>query len=100
MVIQTTRTSSKTVSSAPSRTAGHPRRTRKPLRTTAALDLSTLKIDYDPAFEVPKKKRPMELQDAPTFWPNEKEWTDPLGYIQSIADEGKKYGIIKVNFPE
>ena len=46
--------------------------------------------------EMPKTKRPMGLQDAPTFWPNEKEWTDPLGYIQSIADEGKKYGIIKV----
>jgi [histone H3]-trimethyl-L-lysine4 demethylase len=100
MVIQTTR-SSTNVSSTPTRTLpprnAHPsRRSRKPLRTTSALDLSTLKLEYDPSIEIPKTKRPMGLQDAPTFWPNEKEWTDPLGYIQTIADEGKKYGIIKV----
>jgi histone demethylase JARID1 len=39
----------------------------------------------------------MGLAEAPTYWPSEKEWTDPLGYIQSIAQEGKKYGIIKVS---
>ena len=39
----------------------------------------------------------MGLQDAPTYWPSEKDWNDPLGYIQSIAEEGKKYGIIKVS---
>ena len=38
----------------------------------------------------------MGLKDAPTYRPSDKEWSDPLGYIQSIADEGKKYGIIKV----
>ena len=100
MVIQTTR-SSTNVSSTPTRTLpprnAHPSSTsRKPLRTTSALDLSTLKLDHDPSMEIPKTERPMGLQDAPTFWPNEKEWTDPLAYIQSIADEGKKYGIIKV----
>jgi hypothetical protein len=60
------------------------------------LDLKTLAMEYDPNLEIPKKDRPMGLQDAPTYWPNDKEWADPLGYIQSIADEGKKYGIIKV----
>ena len=39
----------------------------------------------------------MGLKDAPTYWPTEKEWSDPLGYIQSIAEDGKKYGIIKVS---
>ena len=38
----------------------------------------------------------MGLREAPTYWPNEKEWADPLAYIQSIADEGQKYGIVKV----
>jgi [histone H3]-trimethyl-L-lysine4 demethylase len=100
MVIQTTR-SSTNVSSTSTRTLpprnAHPsRRSRKPLRTTSALDLSTLKLDHDPSMEILKAKRPMGLQEAPTFWPNEKEWADPLGYIQTIADEGKKYGIIKV----
>jgi jmjN domain len=99
MVIQTTRSStnvSTPTRTLPPRATAHPRRTRKPLRTACALDLSTLKLDYDLHLERPKVKRPMGLQEAPTFWPNEKEWTDPLGYISSIAEEGKKYGIIKV----
>jgi hypothetical protein len=54
-------------------------------------------MDFDPADEIPKAQRPMGLLEAPTYWPNEKQWADPLGYIQSIADEGKKYGIIKVS---
>jgi [histone H3]-trimethyl-L-lysine4 demethylase len=98
MVIQNTRSTtnvSTPTKTLPSRTS-HPKRARKPFRTASALDLSTLKLDYDPTAEKPKAKRPMGLQDAPTFWPNEKEWTNPLVYIQSIADEGKKYGIIKV----
>ena len=78
--------------------AAHPRRTRKPIRTAPALDLATLNLEYDPAIEVPKTSRPMGLTEAPTFWPTDKEWTDPLGYIQSIADEGKKFGIIKVTY--
>jgi hypothetical protein len=78
--------------------AGHPRRNalRKPVRMAERLDLSTLKTDFDPTDEVPKAQRPMGLQEAPTFWPSEKQWADPLAYIQSIADEGRKYGIIKV----
>lgn len=78
--------------------AGHPRRNalRKPVRTAERLDLSTLKMDFDPTDEVPKAQRPMGLQEAPTYWPSEKQWADPLAYIQSIADEGQKYGIIKV----
>jgi len=75
-----------------------PRRARKPIRTSPPLDLTSLKLDYDPKLEAPKRNRPLGLQDAPTYWPNEKEWTDPLAYIQSIAEEGRKYGIIKVSF--
>lgn len=98
MVIQTTRSSSNLSApprNLPSRANGL-RRSRNPVRTAPALDLSTLKTNYDPACEVPKTKRPMGLQEAPTFWPNDKEWADPLGYIASIAEEGKKYGIVKV----
>lgn len=101
MVIQSTRSSSSsnnlsttTSRNAPPRTS--PRRSRKPIRTSPALDLSSLKLDYDPSKEVPKSSRPMGLQDAPTYWPSDKEWADPLGYIQKIAPEGRKYGIIKV----
>jgi hypothetical protein len=73
-------------------------RSRKPIRMAPALDLKSLTMDYDPKLEVPKRDRPMGLQDAPTYWPNDKEWADPLGYVQSIAEEGRKYGIIKVLF--
>jgi histone demethylase JARID1 len=101
MVVQTTRSSANATQ--PTRNlpprAAHPRRTRKSSRTAPALDLATLKLEYDPAIEVPKTSRPMGLKEAPTFWPTEKEWGDPLGYIQSIADEGKKFGIIKVYIP-
>ena len=99
MVIQTTRSSTNVTT--PTRTLpprqAHPRRTRKPIRKAPPLDLKALKIDYDLKSEIPKTKRPMGLQDAPTYWPSEKEWSDPLGYIQSIAEEGTKYGIIKVS---
>jgi [histone H3]-trimethyl-L-lysine4 demethylase len=98
MVVQNTRSSvnpAQPTRSLPPRVA-HPRRTRKSGRSAPALDLATLKLDYDPAIEVPKTSRPMGLKEAPTFWPTDKEWSDPLGYIQSIADEGTKFGIIKV----
>jgi [histone H3]-trimethyl-L-lysine4 demethylase len=97
MVIQTTRSST---GAAPKRDPGKHRRlqnrARKHIRTSPPLDLETLNLDYDPRLEVPKNKRPMGLQDAPTYWPTEREWVDPLGYIASIAEEGKKYGIVKV----
>ena len=103
MAVHTTRASSATNGPQQQRAlpprAGHPRRPtlRKPIRTTERLDLSTLKTDFDPTEELPKARRPMGLQEAPTYWPSEKQWADPLGYIQSIADEGTKYGIIKVS---
>src|SRR5271154_501709 len=103
MVIQTTRSSATMHSAATTGMRSNanipgpkPHRTRNPIRTAPPLDLGALKLDSDPAFEVPKQSRPMGLQEAPTYWPTEKEWTDPIGYIQSIADEGKKYGIVKV----
>jgi [histone H3]-trimethyl-L-lysine4 demethylase len=56
-------------------------------------------MDYDPAIERPKERRPMGLPEAPMYWPSEEEWKDPLGYIKSIATEGQKYSIIKVCDP-
>jgi [histone H3]-trimethyl-L-lysine4 demethylase len=96
MVIQTTRSTTATTQTPTKTTPSKTVRPRKPIRTAPALDLSTLKVEYDPSMEVPKASRPMGLQDAPTYWPTEKEWADPLSYIQSIAEEGKKYGICKV----
>lgn len=99
MVTQTTRSATQgSNTSTPSKNGSlrSSTRSRKPIRMAPPLDLNSLKMDYDPMLEGPKWDRPMGLQDAPTYWPNEKEWADPLGYIQSIAEEGTKYGIIKV----
>lgn len=50
--------------------------------------------------ETPKRIRPHGLQEAPTFRPTEEEFKDPLEYVQKIAEEGRKYGIVKIIPPE
>lgn len=48
----------------------------------------------------PKKERLHGLEEAPTFRPTLEEWKDPFKYIESIREEGSKYGIIKIIPPE
>lgn len=63
------------------------------------IDLSTVEIDFQGP-EKPRYPRPMGLQVAPTFFPTEEEFKRPLKYIESISEEGKKYGIIKIVPPK
>ncbi|RMZ87652.1 hypothetical protein DV736_g5117, partial [Chaetothyriales sp. CBS 134916] len=49
---------------------------------------------------VPPRTRPYALQEAPTFRPTEAEFRDPMAYIKSIFDEGRKYGICKIVPPD
>lgn len=72
------------------------------VRRAAPLDLSTVeRHGQAPApQEISKRVRPHGLQEAPTFYPNESEFRDPMEYIRKIAPEGKKYGICKVVPPE
>ncbi|KAF8424734.1 PLU-1-like protein-domain-containing protein [Tirmania nivea] len=50
--------------------------------------------------ESPKLIRPHGLQEAPTYRPTMEEWKEPLDYIQNIAGEGRKYGIVKIIPPD
>lgn len=40
------------------------------------------------------------LEDCPTFYPTPEEFKDPMAYIDSISQQGKKYGMCKVVPPE
>eukprot|EP00039_Didymoeca_costata_P004529 m.73905 g.73905 ORF g.73905 m.73905 type:complete len:836 (+) comp12439_c0_seq2:241-2748(+) len=41
-----------------------------------------------------------DLPQAPTFYPTDKEFNDPLAYIASIKHEAEKYGICKIVPPD
>ncbi|OLL26344.1 Lid2 complex component lid2 [Neolecta irregularis DAH-3] len=40
------------------------------------------------------------LLEAPTFYPTKEEFSDSLSFIASIAEEGRKFGIVKIVPPE
>lgn len=42
------------------------------------------------------KVTPAKLVEAPTFYPTEKEFEDPLEYIESITSQAEKYGLCRV----
>lgn len=45
---------------------------------------------------VAKSNRLFNLQEPPTFYPTKEEFKDTYKYIESISEEGAKYGIIKI----
>ena len=71
-------------------------------RKAAPLDMSTVERRGHPSSnrEVAKRIRPHNLPEAPTYRPTEDEFKDPMKYIQSIAAEGRNYGIVKVIPPD
>ncbi|CAO0801826.1 unnamed protein product [Mucor circinelloides] len=62
---------------------------------TAPFDLSTVKTKSQEP-EVGKSNRLFGIQEAPTFYPTNEEFKDPLAYIKSLEVPGSKYGIIKI----
>lgn len=71
-------------------------------RRSAPLDLSTVERRGQPfnPREPVKRARPHGLQEAPSFYPTEEEFKNPVEYIRRIAPLGKKYGICRVVPPE
>jgi len=69
-------------------------------RKAQALDMSTVERRSSSSKENPKRIRPHGLQEAPTYRPTPEQFKDPFEYIKSIAEEGKKYGIIKIIPPD
>ncbi|KAI0355366.1 hypothetical protein OH77DRAFT_1479882 [Trametes cingulata] len=67
-----------------------------PLTVPPMLDLSTVKTpDMRP--KTPKSgPRPFGLTDCPTFHPTPEQWKDPMAYIDSISESGKRYGMCKI----
>jgi hypothetical protein len=62
-------------------------------------DFTTVRTEYqykDP----PKESRIMDITEAPTLYPTPEEFKDPYAYIESIADVGHRYGIVKIIPPE
>ncbi|KAH9845629.1 Multicopy suppressor of chk1 protein 1 [Teratosphaeria destructans] len=71
-------------------------------RRAEPLDLKTVERRGQPNLppEVPKKNRLFGIPEAPSFFPTEEEFKDPMEYMRKITPEGRKYGIIKVVPPE
>ncbi|WPH03898.1 PLU-1-domain-containing protein [Acrodontium crateriforme] len=71
-------------------------------RRAEPLDLRTVERRGQPnqAPERPKPTRPYDIPEAPTFWPTDEEFRDPMEYIRKISPEGSKYGIVRIVPPE
>jgi len=68
-------------------------------RTSAALDLNTVERRGQPTQATdpgPKHTRLHDIPEAPTYRPTEEEFKDPMEYMNKIASEGRKYGIVKI----
>lgn len=79
----------------------HPTNPHTPLSAMASAPLDLTSVERRGQPTAPRepytqKERPHGVTEAPTYWPTEEEWRDPLEYVKRITPEASKYGICKV----
>jgi len=71
-----------------------------PISISPVLDMNSVKTTSPRSPPQRKHPRPFGLEDCPTYYPTMEEFKDPLGYIRSISDHAKNYGVCKIVPPE
>ncbi|KAL4247157.1 [histone H3]-trimethyl-L-lysine(4) demethylase [Abortiporus biennis] len=67
-----------------------------PIKVPSALDMSTVKTPNPKNSPSKPRERPFGITDCPTFRPTPEQWKDPMGYIKSIAEGARSYGMCKI----
>ncbi|KAK8846748.1 hypothetical protein IAR55_005835 [Kwoniella newhampshirensis] len=72
----------------------------RPVLTNPPFSLDSVRTEA-PRHPPPRSsQRLFGLEECPTFYPTAEEFQDPMGYVDSIAEIGRRYGICKVVPPQ
>lgn len=71
-----------------------------PIQVSSTLDMSTVKTPFPRKTASPVAERVFGLTDCPTFYPTPEQFKDPMGYIHSVSEAGRAYGMCKIVPPQ